>query len=185
MANFSESEKITGGNEGGLSDSKQDRGGFTYAGIASKFWPNWKGWPIVRGTLQKCNNDFERANLSLKANTEVQRLVSDFYKANFWDVNKLDLINDQQIANTVYDMGVNSGTGTAAKMLQVAAKVKVDSVVGSDTIHAVNASNPVTVYNSINEQRIAYYTHIAKEPGQAQFLKGWLSRIKPYSYTTK
>lgn len=177
MANFDISLKLTGGNEGGYANSTNDRGGETFAGIARKFGPSWSGWEMIDS--YKAIHGLTNINSLLK-NPEMIAYINHFYKLNFWGVNKLDLINDQQIANNIYDMGVNSGVGTAAKMLQMAAKVTVDGIIGSGTIADVNSGNAVTIYNSINNQREAFYTQIAKNPGQAQFLKSWLSRIRPY-----
>lgn len=177
MADFLTASKITGGNEGGYANNPDDAGGETFAGVARKFWPSWRGWPII--DEYKANHGLKGIN-SLLTNPIMIQAINKFYKDNFWDVNKLDLVTNQQIANNVYDCGVNSGTGYAAKVLQVASKVTVDGVVGSGTIAAVNAGNPLVIYNSINTQREAKYTLLAKSPGQAQFLKSWLSRLRPY-----
>jgi lysozyme family protein len=177
MADFKISSKITGGNEGGYSFAPGDTGLETFAGVSRKFWPHWRGWAMI--DVYKANHGTKGIN-SLLANPDMINDIDQFYKTNFWDVNKLDSIKDQQIANSVYDMGVNAGVATAAKMLQVAAKAMVDGVIGSGTIAAVNGGNALDIYNSINEQREAYYTHLATRPGQAQFLHSWLSRIKPY-----
>jgi len=177
MADFQIANKITGGNEGGYSFDKNDRGLETFAGVSRRFWPNWHGWSMI--DAYKRAHGLTNIDSLLKDNL-MRQYIDDFYKQNFWDVNKLDQINDQQLANSVYDFGVNAGTGTAAKMLQSAAGVTVDGIIGSGTLAAVNSGNPKAIYGGINEQRIAYYTHLATKPGQAQFLKSWLSRIKPY-----
>src|SRR6187551_1301364 len=107
MAKFEIAEKITGRNEGGYAFNKSDHGGETYGGIARNYWPNWSGWALVDKGKQ-VTKTVPLLNQWLKANG-IDAHLSKFYKQNFWDVNKLDLFNDQQLANNVYDFGVNSG----------------------------------------------------------------------------
>lgn len=180
MADFITSLKITGGNEGGISNDANDNGQFTYAGIASAYWPNWLGFPFVHKALADNNGNVHESNIALENNTEVQQLVNQFYKTNFWDVNKLDQITDQQIANNVYDFGVNSGVGTAAKMLQKVVGVTQDGIIGNVTIATVNDAVPEQVYNEYNSARSDFYHKLALKPDQAQFLHSWLSRLVPY-----
>lgn len=178
MANFEIALKITGGNEGGYANNPADSGGETYAGISRNNWPDWVGWKLIDSTISR-NDNITTIDGDLRQNATLQSLIPQFYKANFWDVNKLDAINDQQIANSVYDMGVNSGTGYAARVLQRAAGVIADGIVGDKTISAVNEDDPESIYNSIYNQREARYKELAVG-NQAQFLKSWLSRLTPY-----
>lgn len=188
MANFKIAEAITGATEGGLANNPNDHGGFTYAGIAEAFWPGWIGWAIVKDTLAKCNNDFHLANKALKANVILQKYVSQFYEKNFWDINLLTLLNDQQLANNAYDCGVNSGTGIAATFLQEAynfsypAKpLNIDGDIGELTITAINNGDAGKIFNELNALRKQRYLNIiAKKPSQAQFKKSWLGRLLIY-----
>lgn len=186
MAKFEIADKITGGNEGGYANNKADRGGETEAGIARNFWPNWPGWKHIdqyKADWEKSNKKLSLAawiNASVNVPTEpVRDMIKSFYKQNFWDVNKLDQINDQQLANTVYDFGVNSGTGRAAKFLQAAVGVTQDGKIGPQTLSAVNRLDAEVTHDKYNGAREAFYRSIAKG-NQAQFLKGWLSRLKSY-----
>jgi lysozyme family protein len=177
MANFNEALHLTAINEGGYSNSKDDHGGETYAGIARKFWPNWQGWSHI----DLIKKDYGTSNINMHAKKDVvlQSLVQQFYKQNFWDVNKLDQVNNQQLADSIYDFGVNSGVERAADFLQQAAGVKQDGNIGAKTLEAVNSANPETLYNAYNELRKLFYNRIAIG-NQHQFLDSWLSRLKPY-----
>lgn len=190
MAKFEIAERITGGNEGGYANNPADKGGETYAGIARNFWPNWSGWKYIdkyKADYAKLNKPMQEKyslahwiNSSAKVTSEpVAPIVSAFYKTNFWDVNKLDQIDDQQVANTVYDFGVNSGTGRAAKYLQEAVGVTQDGKIGPQTIAAVNRLDAEITHDKINIRREEFYRSLAKG-SQAQFLRSWLSRLKPY-----
>jgi len=190
MARYDVAEKITGRNEGGYAFNKADSGGETYAGIARNYWPKWEGWEHIDGYKDDYKSLYPKGdakytlarwiNNSAKVATEpVIDLVSKFYKQNFWDVNKLDQINDQQIANTVYDFGVNSGTPRAAKFLQQALGLEQDGKIGPKTLAAVNSIPPKITHNKYNSLREAAYRSWDKGD-QAQFLRSWLSRLKPY-----
>jgi lysozyme family protein len=184
MANFLTAFSITMANEGGYSNNPNDRGGETYAGIASNFWPKWQGWPIVHQIIAQKPASL---NSALRANTQLQSFVQSFYKTNFWDVLSLDLLNLQQSANQLFDTGVNMGSGVAAKFLQEAVNaVKpntliVDGQVGHQTIAAANSFTDEDLYNQICILRKnRYLAIIAANPSQAVFEKGWLSRITPF-----
>jgi len=188
MAKFEIAESITGRNEGGYANNPADTGGETYAGIARNHWPKWQGWKFIDEFKSQLPINYNLAkwiNNSAKHTPEVGKLVSKFYKQNFWDVNKLDWINDQQLANTVYDFAVNSGTGRAAKFLQQSvnstfdSKLMIDGAIGNKTIQSVNHHEASIIYNEFNRRREDFYRSIAKG-SQAQFLKSWLSRLKPY-----
>lgn len=180
MGNFNEAYLLTGHNEGGYANNPADHGGETYAGIARKFWPTWQGWSHIDAIKQKYGTNEKTINLWAKKDALLQTLIASFYKQNFWDVNKLDLINDYQLTNNVYDFGVNSGVSEAAKTLQLVSGVSQDGIIGNATIAAVNSLNAKSTYERYNVERIAFYHKLAGNPGQLQFLKSWMSRIKPY-----
>ncbi len=180
MANFKEAYLLTGHNEGGYANNPADHGGETYAGIARNFWPAWSGWSYIDNIKKTFHTpkDIDRA-ISV-GGAPIHLMVADFYKKNFWDVNKLDLINDQQLADNVYDFGVNSGVGKAAKILQLVVGVTQDGIIGNGTIAAVNSLDAKNTYDRYNAERVAFYNRLAANPGQHQFLNSWMSRIKPY-----
>lgn len=200
MAKFEIAESITGRNEGGYANNPADTGGETYAGIARNHWGKWEGWKYIdplkiqyKTYKQNFKNTDGRSAMPLASyinyyagqDDRVKKSISKFYKQNFWDVMKLDLVNDQQLANSVYDFGVNSGTGRSAKFLQQSVNVVcnvglvVDGKIGAKTLNEINKHNAELIYNSLNKNREDFYRSIAKG-SQAQFLKSWLSRLKPY-----
>ncbi len=183
MADFKTSYKLTGGNEGGYANDPHDRGGETYAGIARNFWPNWKGWAYVDAAKKQYGSNIHAINASLKANPVVQDLVSGFYMANFWNVDQLSHINDQRVADTLYDCSVNQGTGEAAHILQDACnvlsipKIKSDGAIGPATLVMANSLDAELLYGEINEFRKASYK---KDKGFDRYGAVWLSRLTKY-----
>lgn len=185
MIDFNQAYRITMNNEGGYADNPLDHGGETWRGIARNFWPHWSGWSIVDSI--KAENPAS-LNAALSENTNLESLVLSFYKTEFWDVISLSALNDQQTANSLFDISVNMGSGTAAKMLQEAINtipgnaIAVDEKIGPMTIAAANSANPVALYNEINALREQRYDGIiANNPSQAVFKNSWFSRIKPYN----
>lgn len=178
MANFNEALHLTAINEGGYANDPSDHGGETYAGISRKFWPNWIGWHTI--DAYKNLWGAKGINEAMKTNDGIQLAVKQFYKSNFWDVNKLDQINDQQLADSVYDFGVNSGVDYAARLLQRVVGVTEDGIVGPHTLEAVNSGNAETIYNRYNALRKWFYNSLATTSTQHKFLASWLSRLKPY-----
>jgi len=187
MAKFEIAESITGRNEGGYANNPSDTGGETYAGIARNHWPKWDGWSLIDRIKETFGKSPSIINKYAKLDIFLKDFISQFYKKNFWDVLKLDLVNDQQLANSVYDFGVNSGTSRSAKFLQqsiistYSLPIFADSQIGNKTLSALNNPpvEPKIIYNEFNRRREQFYRSIAVG-NQAQFLKSWLSRLKPY-----
>lgn len=187
MAEFRIADAITGNNEGGYANDPDDRGGETYAGIARNFWGKWLGWKYI----DRYKRDYAIAkskgrtklslaqwiNASAKVKTEpVEELVNEFYRVNFWELNRLGDFKCQQLANTVYDFGVNSGKGRSARFIQEVAGAYNDGIIGRKSIDAINSKDCKTLYEAFNEKREAYYRGIAVGK-QAKFLRSWLSRL--------
>lgn len=180
MARFDIAFKITGINEGGYAFNPNDHGGETYAGIARKFWPNWSGWLIIDQIKHTYGTNAKTIDLWASKDVKLKDQISAFYKTNFWDANRLDLFNDQPLANSVYDFGVNSGTKKAAKTLQAVLNLTADGIIGTRTLSAVNSGDAEDIYTEYNQARKDFYLQLASNPTQHQFLNSWLSRLKDY-----
>lgn len=114
MASYLLAKQKTGKNEGGYANVTNDSGGETYCGISRVWWPKWKGWKII---------DAIKANRKIKRyeyihDPVLEQLVDDFYKATFWDVLKADDIDDQEVAERLYDFGVTSGQSRTINKIQ-------------------------------------------------------------------
>lgn len=188
MADFNTAFRLTMGHEGGYANDPVDRGGETYKGIARNFWPTWAGWKIVDRV--KAGKPWN-LNSALAAKTDLQKLVQGFYKANFWDINRLDDVSSQQIANELFDIGVNMGTGIAAKFLQEALNLCnrnqsaypdliIDGKIGPVTLSTLNSkANAANVFNTLNLLQGERYLNIMRSaPAQERFWNSWLSRVE-------
>lgn len=164
MADFAPAFERMIHDEGGyqLTDIPGDRGGQTYAGIARKPNPQWAGWALV-----------DRKEMG----GQLTSLVRDFYRQNYWDRIRGDEIRDQQIAETIFNFGVNTGIGVAAKLAQVIVGVTPDGAIGAKTIERLNICTPEKFVPTYALAKIQRYAAICnKDRSQSKFLLGWINR---------
>ncbi len=114
--------------------------------------------------------------------------ASRIYRTYFWDRYHIGSINDQSLANKVFDLTVNMGPGGpshagALTLLQSAAaalggRCAVDGVLGPVSIARINALDPAALLAGYKQLAAQRYTAIAA--GNAQLagdLTGWLARL--------
>ena len=89
---------------GGYANDTNDLGGETYKGISRKFHPIWSGWEQIDIHKQECN--FPK---NLDQDTKMQNQIEQFYYTNFWSPLKADQIQNQRIADSIFDFAVNAG----------------------------------------------------------------------------
>lgn len=162
MADFLPAYEAMIVDEGGyvLHSVPGDRGGQTYAGIARNRWPQWSGWAVVDAGAEPHAD-----------------LVRGFYRANFWNAMRLDEVQDQRVAQNLFDFGVNAGTGTAIKLAQIVVGATPDGRVGPKTLAAVNALSPELFVARYALAKLARYEQIVtRDRVQGKFLLGWLRR---------
>ena len=105
--------------------------------------------------------------------------AKDIYELDFWNKMSLDQINDQDVANKIFDLGVNMGIVPASRILQAAAGVSQDGEIGPRTIAAANAMDPVALLGSIKAWAANRYRDIAAaNPLLTGNLQGWLARLQ-------
>lgn len=143
-----------------LTNDPNDKGGLTYAGITRKNWPDWAGWELIdRGAGVP------------------ERLVSDFYRDNFWlPVSGPQIVN-QRIATSLFSFAVNASVRSAVKRAQEALCVPADGIIGGITLFALNSTDPALFLSRFALAKIAKYRDICTaDPTQKEFLLGWINR---------
>jgi lysozyme family protein len=180
MADFAKAYKRLEPNEGGYSNHPVDRGGETWKGVARNYHPTWLGWALIDG--YKLNADFPGI---LYHSSELEALVQDFYKKNFWAVCRLDKVSSQWLADNIFDAAVNCGTYAGAVFLQRAVnhvldnRLEVDGRIGPLTINAAGVIDEEVLVNRYIDIRLNYHREIAKRnPSQKVFLLGWEKRCE-------
>lgn len=178
------------GLEGGYSDNPADRGGRTNCGITEKTFQDALRRGIISGT-----DDISKI-------TKAQ--ITAIYKTDYWNALKLNDIRDIDIAAEIFDTAVNSGTGKAALLAQLALeylgeRLQTDGVMGPATINLLNkwcSKDPRALFVALNGMQFIHYVAIVdksiieeitkrvkSDASQMAFSRGWTKRIQSYRQT--
>jgi len=177
MANFERAFLKTSAFEGGYANHSDDKGGETYKGIARNIWGTWAGWKII-DRYKSSPHSVKQLNAVLGGNIELQDMVEEFYKAHFWKAIKGDDLNNQLIADNIYDFAVNSGVSRAVKYAQRIVNADEDGIMGAKTIKAINKN----IEGFVTNYKSARLTFLAKiverDSSQSVFMNGWRTRVQ-------
>lgn len=174
--------------EGGYVNDPDDSGGETFRGISRRNWPAWPGWDLIDRVKASGATTAKLINARFAGDAEMERLVADFYRVNFWrPFEKLGL--PDRLAEKMFDTAVNMGVGRAAKLLQTAVnalgpvvKLVVDGAIGPRTLDALGLildtpAGEGRVLAAYAEAQADHYRAIVRgKPSQEKYLKGWLRR---------
>lgn len=159
--------------EGGYVDNSADRGGPTKYGITQK--------TLSRYLRRQATID-EVKNLDMKTAKAIYLLY--YYTTPCFDS------LPEAIIPQVFDIGVNSGPEKAIQMMQRIVNtagfgpIDEDGVLGpesQDAIAKTYASMGGYFINALEEERENFYKYLVqKNPSQAVFIKGWLSRAAQF-----
>jgi lysozyme family protein len=157
MSIFEISAKLTMAAEGGYGNSSNDLGGETNFGISKRQYPH----------------------LNIRTLTQLQAL--EIYKVDFWNTFRIGEIENQSIANQVFDMFFNMDSAKAAKCVQRAVcrlvKVEIDGVMGSETLKAINLVESIPLLDAIRVERMGHYLQrVVDNKSQSTNLTSWLKR---------
>ncbi len=193
MADFAIAFDETMLHEGGYVADPDDPGGETYRGVARKFHPQWAGWEVVDELKQRHPGNFPDL---LDQDESLQKLVEAFYREFFWAPILGEQLDNQALANELFDTAVNQGVGSAIRYWQEALnllnrngrdypEITVDGRAGEMTLSttqsflARNQNQPDRLLKVLNlMQGWRYLESARKTPVQRKFLHGWLNRIK-------
>lgn len=149
--------------EGGYVNHRSDRGGPTNYGITQRVYSDWSG------TAGRDIRNMEK--------TEAVKIYFDLY----WTPAKCEQL-PAAIRGIHFDSAVNHGVGRAAKLLQTAAAVDVDGVIGKNTLAAVHATHPELLKFRYVAERYKFYGDIIqRDRSQLVFMAGWMARMEHFS----
>ena len=172
MADFNEAYISTMKSEGGYVNDPDDPGGETYKGVARKYNSKWSGWITIDLLKQKSN--FPK-NLDLDEG--LQKEIENFYEMNYWDKVQGDSIEDQDIAESIFDFGVNAGPKTSAKLAQLSVNAEPDGIIGPKTLERLNAEDKKTFLALFAIAKIGRYASICeKNSSSRKYFYGWVRR---------
>jgi lysozyme family protein len=172
MAEFNISLQKTLAHEGGYSNDPDDAGGKTYKGISRTNHKNWYGWILI--DKYKKQSGFPA---SLDKDSELAKQVEQFYQANFWIPLNADRINNQTVADSIFDFAVNAGIQTSIHLVQSIVEADIDGIIGTQTLDKLNTSNPTHFLTDFTLAKIAHYISVIKKrPTNKKYLYGWIIR---------
>ncbi|MFA7466962.1 MAG: glycosyl hydrolase 108 family protein [Desulfotomaculaceae bacterium] len=200
MADFKTAYRATMDFEGSYNDDPRDLGGETWKGVSRKMNPDWEGWLVVDLIKRSvAKRDLDRM---LNADEELEDMLLEFYKAQYWDPLSLDQVKEQEIAGEIFDTAVNQGVIKAAKYFQEGlnllnnnqlhySDLVVDGHIGPATLKAYSAymltanfsgrsreRNVRTMLKVLNGLQFERYVEICElNPKQEVYFYGWINRI--------
>lgn len=145
--NWDEAFKRVIGFEGDYVNHPSDPGGETKFGISKRAYP-----------------DLNIRDLTLED-------AKTIYKRDYWDKLRLDELPDN-IRYPLFDTAVNSGIGTAVKLLQRACFVMDDGALGPKTIQAANTTKDLAARYAV--ARLLFLSDL--KPFDT-FGRGWTRRV--------
>jgi lysozyme family protein len=145
-----------------------DRGGPTRFGITLQFLCDHPDYADFDGDGDIDADDLKAAS---------EDWANKIYYKYFWCWFPMDRI-PATVAHVLFDIGVNSGQRTAAKVLQRALGVTDDGSIGPATLAAMEQWQPLQLAETILDLRERQYRNYAKNDlSQQRWLHGWLNRV--------
>ena len=146
-------------------EATDNNGGGVIAGINSKSFP--QDFAFIASLPQ------DQREVAIKA----------FYHKEFWGWEST--LTSDEVAKRVFDMAVNAGRGTSARLLQGAIPeaggraVAIDGAIGPNTIAAANACDQTHLVLAFKAARVQHYRDIVENnPADLPYLAGWLARAQ-------
>ena len=130
--------------------------GLTYFGIYESAHPDWYGWSIIKRYLVN-TPDLKQCSRILANVSDLNKFVEDFYKKEFYDKMKLDLVKSEHKQLELMCFGINVGVAPCIKKLQELLGVAIDGVIGNKTISALNDFNEDLFDKLFDEEECEYY----------------------------
>lgn len=178
MAMFSPALEIVLKNEGGLTEAHaSDPGGITNFGISLRFLRS------VQNPSRYGIYDHEIDADTIRHLSPAQ--AASLYQGEFWNAAPFESIQDQDVCNFVFDMGVNLGISPAVKCCQRAVwavwshnkVIRDDGILGHETLMWIERCKPNMLIAAMRSERAGEYRLIVqKHPEESPELDGWLNR---------
>jgi lysozyme family protein len=143
--------------EGGFVNNPRDPGGMTNLGVTKVTFDRWT------------NGDADEQQMRALTPADVEPLYREWY----WDGVRGDDL-PAGVDYFVFDFAVNSGIGTAIRMLQDAADTVPDGKLGPVSMTAVLKQKPRDLIQMLQTTRINY---LRKMSTWSTFGKGWTNRV--------
>lgn len=146
--------------EGGYVNDPQDSGGATNRGVIQKTYDAYRE-----------SKGYEKRSVRYLTKAETSEIYSKIWE----DCKASQLPTGLNLVH--FDFSVNAGNRQAAKILQRAAGVEDDGVIGPITLGKIKTLNVEDLVVNYSELRRTFYRSLATaRPKDLRFLRGWLLR---------
>ena len=142
--------------EGGYVNHPKDPGGMTNLGVTKRALEKYLGSSVSEEKMRGLTPE----------------LVKPFYRSEYWNKIKGDDL-PLGVDWSVFDWGVNSGPGRAAKGLQSIIGATADGIIGPNTLKQLKKFDPKQVIVDMYAARKEFYN---KLEGFQTFGRGWSRR---------
>lgn len=176
MADFNKAIKVLLDHEGGYVNDPNDPGGTTKYGISLRYLKTLGKFPDFEGDGFIDTDDIQLLSLDDAEN---------IYHQEWWNRLRYNLINNDDLATNILDWSVNIGALRSHKIVQEglnlvrdnSSQITVDGLLGSETIGALNATNPDRLLIVLRGILASYYVGLAqKNPAMKIYIVGWLAK---------
>lgn len=141
---------------------------------------------ITQPTLDKYNTDHPDSNFPDKVKELTPKQAQQIYGEYYYDERHIGDIENERIANAIFDMGVMSNFKNVIKIVQetlndsMGVNLKIDGKIGDNTIDALNniPDNKVDDFmQDLKTKRIKYLRGLS---GWNKYGRGWTNRTNRY-----
>lgn len=156
--------------EGGYSNHPEDPGGVTLEGVTQAVYDSFRE---RKGLPRKA------LSASMRNTTEWTSERREIYRVRYWDALRCDEL-PAGIDLALFDYGVNSGVGRAAKILQRVLDVAEDGVIGPRTLDAAKRAAPTVIVIALCDERLSFLRSLHT---WRVFGRGWGRRVADVKQT--
>ena len=99
--------------------------------------------------------------------------------SGYWSAPKLDVVSLTHPLSAIclFDMSINAGTGTAARLMQRALGCAEDGLIGPKTLDAMDKVTDEALATRVCFERLRYYVNLGKQAKHQPSLAGWCVRV--------
>jgi lysozyme family protein len=180
-ASFLDAQSLVKSVEKGYSDDRKDRGNFVSTPYGKRFIGTNHGIsaPVLMDYMSKLPTKEDMINLSYET-------ALDIYKKKYWENQNLGKINNQSVANIIYDGCVNQGINGMRKVLRKAFNSsgipirKDENPYDDKFMDFVNEVDSKQLFDNIKKEREKRYK---ASKTFSKHGRGWLNRLKVFNYS--
>lgn len=144
------------------------------AALSGKISDEPNGGKARLGINSIANPDAVAAGFYTMPVDEALSWAANFYKYRYWVPIQGYSIQNQDVANKIFDLAVNLGIEQAIKLTQRAVGTQIDGILGQTTLAAINAQECLSALK--DKAKDFYIGLVAARPSDQKYLQGWLAR---------